>query len=136
MLVYKLIEKGPDLEIVPTGRLDTTTAPRLEADIRKLIAGVEILTFDFTKLEYISSADLSLLLSSLVFGSIQEKLKQSSLSGVYMPEVLLTASSVKAIKRKGNWTIENTSKSERELFKALSMQVGAELKQASFGLLT
>ena len=88
---------------------------------------------DWAKLQGLA---FMMLLSTLINGSIQEKLKQSSLSGIYMPEVLLTASSVKAMKRNDMWTIENTSKAERDLFKALSVPVGAELKQASFGLPT
>ena len=77
-----------------------------------------------------------MLLATLINGSVQERLKQSSLSGVYMPEVLLTASSSKAIKRKDIWTIENVSKAERDLFKALYVSIGTELKEASFGLPT
>ena len=66
----------------------------------------------------------------------QEKLKQSPLSGVYMLEVLLTASSIKAMKRNDVWAIENASKAERNLFKALSVSIGAELNRADFGLPT
>lgn len=77
-----------------------------------------------------------MLLATLINGSIQEKLKQRSLSGIYMPEVLLTATSVNATKRNNVWTIENTSKAERDLFKALSVPAGAELKQFPFGLPT
>lgn len=57
-------------------------------------------------------------------------------TGIYMPEVLLTASSIKAMKRNDTWTIENALKSERELSKALSVQISTDLKQASFGLPT
>jgi hypothetical protein len=88
---------------------------------------------DWAKLQGLA---FMMLLATLINGSIQERLRQSSLSGVYMPEVLLTASSIKAMKRNDLWTIENASKGERDLFKALSVQVGAELKQASFGLPT
>ena len=88
---------------------------------------------DWAKLQGLA---FMMLLATLINGSIQEKLKQSSLSGIYMPEVLLTASSVKAMKRNDMWAIENASKAERNLFKALSVPVGAELKQASFGLPT
>ena len=88
---------------------------------------------DWAKLQGLA---FMMLLATLINGSIQEKLRQSSLSGIYMPEVLLTASSVKAMKRNDVWTIENTSKTERDLFKALSVLVGAELKQAPFGLPT
>ncbi len=88
---------------------------------------------DWAKLQGLA---FMMLLSTLINGSIQERLKQSSLSGIYMPEVLLTASSIKAMKRNDTWTIENASKAERELFKALSVPVGVELKQASFDLPT
>ena len=88
---------------------------------------------DWAKLQGLA---FMMLLSTLINGSIQDNLKQSSLSGIYMPEVLLIASSIKAMKRNEIWTIENVSKAERELFKALSVPVGAELKQASFGLPT
>ena len=88
---------------------------------------------DWAKLQGLA---FMMLLSTLINGSIQERLKQSTLSGIYMPEVLLTASSIKAMKRNDTWTIENASKAERELFKALSVPVGAELKRASFGLPT
>lgn len=43
--------------LVLEGRLDTTTAPLLEAEIKDL-DGVESLVLDFEKLEYISSAGL------------------------------------------------------------------------------
>lgn len=86
---------------------------------------------DWAKLQGLA---FMMLLATLINGSIQEKLKQSSLSGVYMPEVLLKASSIKAIKRNDIWIIENASKAERDLFKALSVSIGAELKESSFGL--
>jgi anti-sigma B factor antagonist len=44
------------------GRLDTTTAPGLEAELKKSIDGVKTLEFDFKQLEYISSAGLRVLL--------------------------------------------------------------------------
>ena len=44
------------------GRLDTTTAPELEAQLRSDIDGVTLLTFDLTDLEYISSAGLRVLM--------------------------------------------------------------------------
>lgn len=45
------------------GRLDTTTAPQLEAYVKDL-EGVEELTLDFDKLTYISSAGLRVLLAA------------------------------------------------------------------------
>lgn len=47
-----------------TGRLDTTTAPQLEAELKKSISGVEKLIFDFQELEYLSSAGLRVLLAA------------------------------------------------------------------------
>ena len=46
------------------GRLDTTTAPALEATIDGCITGVQELILDCTALEYVSSAGLRVLLKS------------------------------------------------------------------------
>ena len=53
---------GSALTIAPEGYLDTTTAPELRAVLETALAGVKELTFDFEKLEYISSSGLRLLL--------------------------------------------------------------------------
>ena len=53
---------GNALTIAPEGYLDTTTAPELRAVLETALAGVKELTFDFEKLEYISSSGLRLLL--------------------------------------------------------------------------
>ncbi|MBQ7699042.1 MAG: STAS domain-containing protein [Clostridia bacterium] len=50
------------LTVAVNGRLDTTTAPELEAQLRSVIDGVTLLTFDLTDLEYISSAGLRVLM--------------------------------------------------------------------------
>ena len=55
---------GSELEIAIGGRLDTVTAPQLEAEIKGSIDGVEKLTLDFDALEYLSSAGLRVLLAS------------------------------------------------------------------------
>jgi anti-sigma B factor antagonist len=55
---------GTELTVVLIGRLDTTTAPQLEAELNQSIAGVEKLVLDFTALEYISSAGLRILLAT------------------------------------------------------------------------
>ena len=52
------------LTIALEGRLDTTTAPQLEAELGAALAGVTELIFDFAKLEYISSAGLRVLLAA------------------------------------------------------------------------
>lgn len=55
---------GKALTISLEGRLDTTTAPSLEEEINGSLENIEELTFDFAKLEYISSAGLRVLLSA------------------------------------------------------------------------
>ena len=52
------------LDIALVGRLDTTTAPELEASIKESIDGVEEFSLDFQKLDYISSAGLRVLLAA------------------------------------------------------------------------
>ena len=55
---------GTTLEIAPEGRLDTMTAPELEAELNQSLEGADSLVMDFGKLEYISSAGLRVLLSA------------------------------------------------------------------------
>ena len=55
---------GTELAIALEGRLDTMTAPELEAELGKSLGGAESLVLDFSKLEYISSAGLRVLLSA------------------------------------------------------------------------
>ena len=55
---------GPALTIALEGRLDTTTAPQLDAEVKGSLSGVRELTFDFARLDYISSAGLRVLLST------------------------------------------------------------------------
>ena len=55
-------KNGSALTIAPEGYLDTPTAPELKAVLDTALAGVTELTFDFEKLEYISSSGLRLLL--------------------------------------------------------------------------
>ena len=56
--------EGTTLEVALEGRLDTTTAPQLEAELKSDLPGVTNLIMDFEKLEYISSAGLRVLLSA------------------------------------------------------------------------
>ena len=55
-------KNGSALTIAPEGYLDTATAPELKAVLDTALVGVTELTFDFEKLEYISSSGLRLLL--------------------------------------------------------------------------
>ena len=54
---------GNELLVAVEGRLDTTTAPQLEENVRSGIDGISSLVFNFEKLEYISSAGLRVLLA-------------------------------------------------------------------------
>ena len=55
---------GASLEIALEGRLDTVTAPELEDVVKHELDGVNALVMDFSKLDYISSAGLRVLLSA------------------------------------------------------------------------
>ena len=57
-------QNGSTLVIALEGRLDTMTAPELEAELNSSLKDAEALEMDFTKLEYISSAGLRVLLSA------------------------------------------------------------------------
>ncbi len=57
-------ENGNELNIMLSGRLDTATAPVLEAELKQCLDGKSALTLDFSELEYISSAGLRVLLST------------------------------------------------------------------------
>ena len=55
---------GTELTVKVTGRLDTTTAPELEAEVMGAISGVTKLVLNFEALEYLSSAGLRVLLQA------------------------------------------------------------------------
>lgn len=53
---------GSKLTVALEGRLDTTTAPELEAELKESLEDVTELIIDVEKLDYISSAGLRVLL--------------------------------------------------------------------------
>jgi len=55
---------GAELTLSLTGRLDTTTSPQLEAELKIGLAGVKKLVMDFAGLEYLSSAGLRVILGA------------------------------------------------------------------------
>jgi len=63
MTIEKL-QNGTALTLALTGRLDTMTAPALEAEMNQALNGVESLVLDFDNLDYISSAGLRVLLAA------------------------------------------------------------------------
>ena len=80
-------QNGSALEIAIEGRLDTMTAPQLEAELSKSLPEAESLVLDCAGLEYISSAGL---------------------------RVLLTAH--KALSRKGGMTVTHVNEIVQEVF--------------------
>ncbi|MBP3273875.1 MAG: STAS domain-containing protein [Butyrivibrio sp.] len=76
---------GNELTIALEGRLDTTTAPQLDDELKIALDGIAKLEFNFEKLEYISSAGLRVLLSaqkvmnkqgSMVIKNVNEEIQE------------------------------------------------------------
>lgn len=63
MTINKLFE-GESLTLTLTGRLDTNSSPALEAELKQSVGGIKELIFDFSGVEYISSAGLRVLLAA------------------------------------------------------------------------
>lgn len=80
-------KKAGTLIITVTGSLDSTTAPKLEADLNESFDGVTELIFDLKDLKYISSSGLRVLLSAM-----------------------------KIIKSKGSMTVTNVNEDIMEVF--------------------
>ena len=57
-------QNGDTLVISLEGRLDTVTAPELEAELKNSLEAVNSLVLNFSSLDYISSAGLRVLLSA------------------------------------------------------------------------
>jgi anti-sigma B factor antagonist len=63
LTINKKTENGA-LTVALEGRLDTTSAPQLEGELKGALDGVTSLVLDLEGLEYISSAGLRVLLSA------------------------------------------------------------------------
>ena len=63
MTINKHSENGT-LTLALEGRLDTTTAPQLEAELKQALPSADELVLDLNDLVYISSAGLRVLLSA------------------------------------------------------------------------
>ena len=61
MTINKM-QEGTVLTVALEGRLDTTTSPELETELKGSLDGVTELIMDLEKLDYISSAGLRVLL--------------------------------------------------------------------------
>lgn len=63
MTINKKVEGGK-MTLALEGRLDTTTAPQLENELKVSLYDIKELTLDLEKLEYLSSAGLRVLLAA------------------------------------------------------------------------
>ena len=81
--ISKTVENGKAV-LLPEGRLDTVTAPDLESVIKEVLPGIDELTFDFSKLEYISSAGLRVLLSAQKVMNAQGEMKVKGVNETVM----------------------------------------------------
>ncbi len=73
-----------ELTFVLKGRLDTTTAPELEKELKASMDGVTALIIDMAALDYISSAGLRVLLSAQKTMNMQGKMKVVHVSETIM----------------------------------------------------
>ena len=77
-------QEGEKLNLAVIGRLDTTTAPELEQELKESLEGVKELILDLAGLEYISSAGLRVLLA------VQRRMnKQGSMKLVNVNELVM-----------------------------------------------
>lgn len=81
---------GTSLNIALIGRLDTITAPALDKELKESLPGVENLAFDFSKLEYISSAGLRILLGAQKVMNKQGSMTLSNINGDIMEVLEIT----------------------------------------------
>ena len=72
------------LTLALEGRLDTSTAPQLEAELKNALEGVDTLTLDLESLEYISSAGLRVLLSAQKAMNRQGEMKVANVGETIM----------------------------------------------------
>ena len=77
-------KNGTELTLAVQGRLDTTTAPELEKEIKTDLDGITELIMDFAKLDYISSAGLRVLLSAQKLMSKQGGMKVTHVNEMVM----------------------------------------------------
>jgi anti-sigma B factor antagonist len=84
MLNISKESNATSLTVILEGRLDTTTAPDLEKELKDSLDDVTELIMDFEKLEYISSAGLRVLLSAQKIMSRQGEMKLIHVSDTIM----------------------------------------------------
>ena len=83
MTIEKILN-GKAATLVVTGRLDTQTAPELEAALDDVSGGLKELTFDMSGLEYVSSAGLRVILKAQKMMNTQGSMKLIGVSDSIM----------------------------------------------------
>ncbi len=83
MMIEKL-STGTGITLKIIGRLDTTTAPELEATVDGCIAGLKDLVMDCSELEYVSSAGLRVILKAQKLMNAQGTMKVMNVNETIM----------------------------------------------------
>ena len=83
-MTIQTIKNEDALTVSVTGRLDTTTSPELDEELKKSLDGIRDLTMDLEGLEYISSAGLRILLSTQKTMNQQGTMKLINVSSMDM----------------------------------------------------
>ena len=83
-------KNGSTLEIAVKGKLDTTTAPDLAAEVDKGLDGAEFLLWDFSNLKYISSAGIRVLMIAANLPDDPDKMKITGCNQMVQMAFILT----------------------------------------------
>ena len=83
-MTVKKEKNGDVLTVSVEGRLDTTTAPELEAELKDALDGIAELVLDVSAMDYISSAGLRVLLSAQKTMNRQGEMKVTGVSEMVM----------------------------------------------------
>ena len=83
-MTIEKIKTNEQLTVLLEGRLDTSTAPLLEEELRSNLDDIQCLVLDLEKLEYLSSAGLRVVLAA------QKRMsKQGQMLLKHVPEVIM-----------------------------------------------
>ena len=83
-MTIKQTNENGNVTLALSGRLDTTTAPELEAILADVLGSAAELCFDFNELEYISSAGLRVLLKAQKTMNTKGKMKLTGVNETIM----------------------------------------------------
>ena len=81
---------GTTFVIAVEGKLDTMTSPELAAELEKGLDGAESLLWDFSKLDYISSAGIRVLLTAANMLEDPDKMKVKNSNEIVKTAFTLT----------------------------------------------